>query len=370
MFKSFRPMALAIGILFLLSAPIAQAQNAPDGISYQAVARDNSGTPLVTTNLNVRLAILAEDVNGEIQYEEEHLVTTSELGLFDLMIGNGTNTGGGPANTISEVDWSAGTFFLKVEIDQGTGYEEIGTSQLLSVPYAFFSEVSQTAIDKDDDDADPTNELITDFSLNESNLSITEAGETFTVDILPAFQDLDNDTTNEAISQIELDGTDLNLTEGNQDFSISLESLVDDGDWDQTTSGVHNTTDNIGIGTDNPQSTLELNGSMGVNFISQAGPSNVVLDETHHVVLADVSGGDVTVSLPSASSCPGRVYILKRYGLPPENALSFDLIINPSGSETVDGYANPGLTGFERNNATILSDGSNWWVIEGKVNGL
>jgi hypothetical protein len=370
MSKLLRILAPVFCLFFVLQSNLLQAQSIPDAISYQAVARDNNGSPLITTNLNVRLGILADEADGELVYEEEHLVSTSELGLFDLMIGNGTNTGNGQVPTITQISWQNGTYFLKVEVDQGLGFEEIGTSQFLTVPFAFYSQLAKTALDVNDADANPNNELITDFTLTNSSLTITEAGESFSVDILPAFQDLDNDTTNEAISVIELDGTDLNVTEGSISFVVPLESLVDDGDWNQTTSGVHNTTDNIGIGTNNPQSTLELNGSMGVNFISASGPQTVILDETHHVILANVTSGDVTVSLPSASSCPGRIYILKRYAIPPTEPVQNDLIIETSGSETVDGFLNPGLSGFERNNATVLSDGSNWWVIEGKVTGL
>jgi Protein of unknown function (DUF1566) len=49
--------------------------------------------------------------------------------------------GSGKTGDIATLDWGADTYYLKVEIDKtgGTSYLEMGTTQLLSVPYAMHS---------------------------------------------------------------------------------------------------------------------------------------------------------------------------------------------------------------------------------------
>ncbi len=79
-------------------------------------------------------------MNGVPVYNESHTVTTNGFGLFNLKIGNGTPVAG----NFSSVDWSNGPYFLEIGIDVtgGTDYVTMGTSQLLSVPYALYAETS------------------------------------------------------------------------------------------------------------------------------------------------------------------------------------------------------------------------------------
>ena len=115
------------------------AAQAPQGINYQAVARGTTGLELQLTPLVVRLGIYS-DLNATIQvYEESHAVTTNAFGLFNVVIGQGTQISPSAFNTIS---WGTGSYFLKVEIDGGTGFTNMGTTQLLSVPYALFAQNS------------------------------------------------------------------------------------------------------------------------------------------------------------------------------------------------------------------------------------
>jgi len=73
--------------------------------------------------------------------------------LFNLDLGNGTIISG----NFSNIDWANDSFFLKIEMDPGGGsnYQLMGTSQLLSVPYALHSSSGQDysiGIDNDDND--------------------------------------------------------------------------------------------------------------------------------------------------------------------------------------------------------------------------
>jgi hypothetical protein len=112
---------------------------APQALNYQAVARTADGVIIPTQNIGVRFSILDGSVTGTTLYSETHTVITNSYGLFTLSIGKGTPV----TSTFANVNWASGTDkFLKVEIAPagGTTYQLQGTTQLLSVPYALYSE--------------------------------------------------------------------------------------------------------------------------------------------------------------------------------------------------------------------------------------
>jgi hypothetical protein len=109
----------------------------PQGISYQAVAFYIGGNPVVNGNVGVKISILDSSISGTVVYSETYTKTTNAQGLFNLNIGQGTATVG----TFSTINWGTNSKFLKVEVDPagGTNYTNVGTNQLMSVPYALFS---------------------------------------------------------------------------------------------------------------------------------------------------------------------------------------------------------------------------------------
>jgi hypothetical protein len=120
--------------LSLLLVSILTFAQVPQGISYQAIALNNSGNPVVSSNVGIRLSILDNSASGTVLYTETHTKTTNAQGLFNLVIGQGTATSG----TFSTINWKTNSKFLKVEMDiaGGTNYVLVGATQLLSVPYA------------------------------------------------------------------------------------------------------------------------------------------------------------------------------------------------------------------------------------------
>jgi hypothetical protein len=123
---------------FLLLCVFMNAQ-VPQGINYQAVARTADGVIIPTQNIGVRFSILDVSVTGAVLYSETHTVITNSYGLFTLAIGRGTPV----TSTFASINWASGTDkFLKVEIAPagGSNYQLQGTTQLLSVPYALYSE--------------------------------------------------------------------------------------------------------------------------------------------------------------------------------------------------------------------------------------
>ena len=126
--------------IFIIAASCAKAQT-PQSVCYQAVATDQSGHELINQNIRVRLSILRNSSGGNPEWIEEQGVTTDGFGLFNLNIGQGVRAGG-VQTSFSGIKWGADIYFLKVEMDPvgGSNYMLMGTSQLLSVPYALYTD--------------------------------------------------------------------------------------------------------------------------------------------------------------------------------------------------------------------------------------
>ena len=110
---------------------------APNRISYQAVMTDNADSPILNATVGIKISVLQGSAMGTPVYVETHTTTTNGNGLISIQIGNGTPLLG----TIAGVNWATGPYFVKTETDPngGTSYTIIGTSELLSVPYALYS---------------------------------------------------------------------------------------------------------------------------------------------------------------------------------------------------------------------------------------
>ena len=134
-------MSRLVIILFIFCGVNLYAQ-VPQGIPYQAVARTGQGQPLASTNVKVRFSILDSTATGTAVYVESHSTTTSALGLFTANVGMGTASTG----TFSSINWGRNYKFIKVELDTtatGNSYIDLGTQQMMSVPYALYAGSSQ-----------------------------------------------------------------------------------------------------------------------------------------------------------------------------------------------------------------------------------
>lgn len=133
-------------ILLLLVVVFTGLAQTPQAINYQGVARDLSGNPIVNQNISLQISIIPLSPNGTAFYIERHSTTTNNLGLFNIQIGNGN-----PINQVfSNINWGIGDHYLQVGLDEngGNNYQIIGTSQLLSVPYALYALQSKSSHDK------------------------------------------------------------------------------------------------------------------------------------------------------------------------------------------------------------------------------
>jgi len=167
--------------LILLSSLIMVANGlfaqAPDYFHYQAMLRNQNGTPMINTGITMVVDLISGNINGPSIYLESHEVQTNELGMVDLKIGD--------TDFFSEIDWADGPYFISISVDG----VHMGTSQLLSVPYALYA---RNAGNVEDDDPDPANELQT-LSVDDLELSIS-GGNTVTLpDVRSPWQTIETD---------------------------------------------------------------------------------------------------------------------------------------------------------------------------------
>lgn len=120
-------------LLALLLPALSLFAQAPQQIKYQGVARDAAGNAIANGTIQVQFEIHNVSAVGPVIYTENHTgVTTNQFGIFSLSIGSVTPL---PANI-----FGSGDEFLEVSVDFGSGLTSMGTSQLLSVPYALYAD--------------------------------------------------------------------------------------------------------------------------------------------------------------------------------------------------------------------------------------
>ncbi len=138
-FEFYGCLVLCFASQFLILEAVAQS---PAKVSYQAVVRDSTGTLVIHTPISVRMSIFQGSISGSVIYREVYTPNpaTNAQGLVSLEIGTGVPLLG----SFASIDWSSGPFFLQTEVDinGGSAFRVLGSQQLLSVPYALYSERS------------------------------------------------------------------------------------------------------------------------------------------------------------------------------------------------------------------------------------
>ena len=246
-------LVVILCFLFMIQGLFGQVA---ERFNYQAVVRDNAGMIVTNQIVSLQLAILQDSPNGQVKFIENHLVSTNQFGLIKLEVG-----GGSPVNgSWNTIEWASHDHFIRVSIDinGGNNFQFLGTSQLLSVPYA---KVSERAVfdNVEDADSNPTNEIQT-LSITGNQISIS-SGNTVTL--------LDNDVSNEI-----------------QDLSLNNDTLFISGsNYVVLPSAIGNLDDQ----------NLELNGNeLGIESGNIVDLS-VFLDNTDAQTLS-ISGNELSIS--------------------------------------------------------------------------
>lgn len=139
-------MRQILSVLFVICTVLLYSKlfaQAPQAFPYQAIARDNNGNLIAGQNVSLRFSVLQGSGTGAVLYQEKHTLTTTSLGLCNVNIGQGQVLSG----TFSSINWGSGSKFVKVELDPsgGNSFTDMGTTQLLSVPYAMYANVPGVA---------------------------------------------------------------------------------------------------------------------------------------------------------------------------------------------------------------------------------
>lgn len=140
---------LTTGLVILLlisleSKPII-AQGIPQGINYQAAARNDQGEILANQTISAEVSLYLNSESEPPVYREIHETESNAYGIFNLTVGQGISLNEGTVSDFSEIDWTAGNYIMKIRADFGSnaylnGMQELGSYTLLSVPYAFSAE--------------------------------------------------------------------------------------------------------------------------------------------------------------------------------------------------------------------------------------
>ncbi|MBV9986381.1 MAG: hypothetical protein JO301_01770 [Chitinophagaceae bacterium] len=133
-----------LSFIFIVSANLVSAQ-APALLNYQGVARNAAGVPLPNQKLSLRINIRNNSATGPVVYTETRITETNNWGLFAIQIGSAGATLS--SGSLANVDWLTGAKFMEVEMDPagGSSFINLGSTQLLSVPYALTSLTAATA---------------------------------------------------------------------------------------------------------------------------------------------------------------------------------------------------------------------------------
>ena len=327
---------------------------APQAFNYQGVARDLSGNPISNQDFGIEIAILQGTTTGSPVFIETHFVRTNDSGLFALQIGNGDAVN----NSFDEIAWENGSHFLQVSMDEngGSNFQLIGTSQLISVPYALYAERSGDAIwnqnDKGIDYNDGNVGLGTDAPENKLEITLENAGnllgQGLEINRNDGYLKLTNGTGFNGEFQARISGlADSDISPGltlvgtpslintsargivlraGETTPMSNGNLLEVDNF-TSTQMVLNHEGHLGIGTDAPKNTVDINLESGGNLLGQGleinrndgylkltngtGFNGDFQARISGLADSDISPGLILVGTPSVSDETARGIVLR-----------------------------------------------------------
>jgi hypothetical protein len=129
---------ISLSVVFLITfTQFSIAQYVPEGFNYQAVIRNTNGDLVINNQVDIEIVLKEGSSNGTSIYAEKHSKTTNSQGIVQLILGQGNVTQG----NFSTIDWSSAAKYISiaVDIDGNNVFTDLGSTQLLSVPYALYA---------------------------------------------------------------------------------------------------------------------------------------------------------------------------------------------------------------------------------------
>ncbi len=254
--------------IILLSVITGLFAQTPQQFKYQAVLRDASGNITANENVNVNIKILKTSATGTEVFSEDHNgITTTAQGLINLNIGE--------SQDLSTIDWSDDIYFIKISVNG----VEMGTSQLLSVPYALNAGNAYWKKNYND-------ELY--FADNMVGIGTDDPAAVLEI------QRNDNMTNSQVwIEQIGTGDATAGFDAGGDTYAVGIDNS--DGDKFKISHNFNVGNDNIltvkptgelGIGTTDPTAALHVVGGMKV------GATGKQIDEIVEITGTTISGGN------------------------------------------------------------------------------
>lgn len=360
----------------LLLLPSLLLSQTPQGFKYQAVIRNSNGSLVTNQQVSIKTSLISGSALGNVDYSEQHDVATNGYGVASFTVGSGTPITG----TYAAVNWSANDYFLKTELDiQNNGnFQLMGTSQILSVPYASHASTANSSLV--DNDTSATNE-IQQLSLQGNQLILSGGGSV----TLTGTVDLDADPSNE-LQTLSLSNDTLYLTNGN--YVV----LPPDSDADTTNEiqTLANTAGTISISGSNTITLADSSATNELQTLSQTagsisisnGNTITILDSsaTNELQSLTVIGQDSlmitngnTIKIPSLDNSETNEIqnlSINQNTISISSGNSIDIPINNDNDSINElqnlTYSNDTLSISNGNNVVIENDNFDWLYPDGK----
>lgn len=306
----------------LLTVYTLQAQEVPNAINYQAIARDAMGSPIPNASISAEISILQGSAGGQVIYSERHTSTTNDFGLYQFTIGEGATS-----DNLSSIDWSSSEYFIETSISIDGSGDLVSTAKINSVPYSMLA--YRSVIDEvDDADNDMTNEL-QDLELTGTTLSISD-GNSVNLSSLAG----GGGGSDDQVLSASLNGTDLTISlEDGGSQTIDLSSLSGSSTDDQKITASLNGTDLIITLEDGGSERIDLSSLGGNGGSDDQQISDFSLNGTE-ITLSLEDGGTATLDLSSAIPPGGSDdQIITDFTL---NGSDLTIALEDGGDQTVD----------------------------------
>jgi hypothetical protein len=271
-------------LIFLLLSVGLNAQ-----FNYQAIVKHSSGGVISNNQVKIKFSLMYQSSNATPTFIEEHEITVPDDGVVNLSVGGGTVLVG----TFSDLDWSK-SIFIKEELDTGSGYQNMGTRKIASVPLAEYSKAtnisSQTFVTGDSNiqigtTIGQTNGGHNNIAIGKNSL-LNANGTSRNISIGEnSMKDNAGGVTNVSIGSLSLS----NNTSGNSNVSIGYANSI----FNKTGSG------NVNIGEYSGYNNES--GSRNVNIGYRANYQNQGSSSVNHSSITTL-GANTLISGPSISN--------------------------------------------------------------------